>query len=219
MPSKSVVSVSCWIGRYPEILPGAPLAQRALNLLDAAAERIATMVAGWIRVGFCQGNFNSDNCLAGGRTMDYGPFGWMERYDPKFAKWTGSGDHFAFMNQPEAGYVNFRTLATALSPLFDADTQREADAKIKAATATFENALADTWRRKLGFLPDSDTAELATKLWSRLESLLVVGVDWTIAWRELANVLVIAAEAGGSEPPEACLEPLNAVSRRSQFCT
>ena len=49
--------------------------------------------------------------LVGGRTMDYGPFGWMDAYDPLFAKWTGSGEHFAFMNQPGAGLANFAVLA------------------------------------------------------------------------------------------------------------
>ncbi len=38
-------------------------------------DRLTGMIAEWIRVGFCQGNFNADNCLVGGRTMDYGPFG------------------------------------------------------------------------------------------------------------------------------------------------
>jgi len=55
-----------------------------------------------------QGNFNGDNCLVGGRTMDYGPFGFMEGYDPSFAKWTGSGEHFAFANQPQAGFANWQ---------------------------------------------------------------------------------------------------------------
>ena len=50
----------------------------AIALLDAAMVRIAKMVAGWVRVGFVQGNFNADNCLVGGRTMDYGPFGFLD---------------------------------------------------------------------------------------------------------------------------------------------
>ena len=48
------------------------LEQAATKLLDSAAVRIADMVNGWVRVGFAQGNFNGDNCLVGGRTMDYG---------------------------------------------------------------------------------------------------------------------------------------------------
>ena len=71
-------------------------------MIPATAARLASLSAEWLRVGFCQGNFNADNCLVGGRTMDYGPFGFMDKYDPAFAKWTGSGNHFAFMNQPAA---------------------------------------------------------------------------------------------------------------------
>jgi len=52
----------------------------ALALLDGAMNNIAKMVGGWIRVGFVQGNFNADNCLVGGRTMDYGPFGFLDIY-------------------------------------------------------------------------------------------------------------------------------------------
>lgn len=44
------------------------------------------MVSNWVRVGFAQGNFNADNCLVGGKTMDYGPFGFMEEFHPLFAK-------------------------------------------------------------------------------------------------------------------------------------
>lgn len=50
----------------------------AKAMLETSMERIADMVAGWIRVGFVQGNFNADNCLVGGRTMDYGPFGFLD---------------------------------------------------------------------------------------------------------------------------------------------
>lgn len=72
-------------------------------LLRRSAEKLATMVSHWIRVGFAQGNFNGDNCLVGGYTMDYGPFGFLEEYQPLFAKWTGSGQHFGFLNQINAG--------------------------------------------------------------------------------------------------------------------
>ena len=45
------------------------------------AERQAALVAEWLRVGYCQGNMNSDNSLLSGLTMDYGPFGFVERYE------------------------------------------------------------------------------------------------------------------------------------------
>lgn len=65
------------------------IASAATVLLEQSADRLSDMIAGWIRVGFAQGNFNADNCLVGGHTMDYGPFGFMEEYNPLFAKWTG----------------------------------------------------------------------------------------------------------------------------------
>ena len=52
----------------------------ALILLECSMKKIAVMVADWVRVGFVQGNFNADNCLISGKTMDYGPFGWVEVY-------------------------------------------------------------------------------------------------------------------------------------------
>jgi uncharacterized protein YdiU (UPF0061 family) len=52
----------------------------ALALMEGSMNKIADMVAGWVRVGFVQGNFNADNCLVGGRTMDYGPFGFLDVY-------------------------------------------------------------------------------------------------------------------------------------------
>ena len=60
---------------------------RMLRFLDEASGRIARLTANWIRVGYCQGNFNSDNCLVGGRTMDFGPFGFIERYEAAWNMW------------------------------------------------------------------------------------------------------------------------------------
>lgn len=64
--------------------------------------RLTALVANWIRVGYCQGNFNSDNCAAGGFTLDYGPFGFCEVFDPFYQPWTGGGQAFLFP-QPALG--------------------------------------------------------------------------------------------------------------------
>jgi uncharacterized protein YdiU (UPF0061 family) len=109
----------------------------ASAFLRASGAAIAKMTAGWLRVGFCQGNFNADNCLVAGRTMDYGPFGFMDAYDPFFAKWTGSGEHFAFANQPSAGAANFAVLASSVSPLL-AGGEEEAMAIVAEVEEVFE---------------------------------------------------------------------------------
>lgn len=182
---------------YPDILPGAPLRERALAIYDAATERIATMVAGWLRVGFCQGNFNCDNCLIAGRTMDYGPFGFMDKFDAGFAKWVGSGDHFAFMNQPLAAVANLTTLGTALQPIFDEEGKSALRAKVDAVKDVCRNAAAATWRAKLGMSPNS---EAGPQLFEDLQALMQKSsVDYTILFRKLADL----PAAHGANPDSA----------------
>ncbi len=74
-----------------------PQAQSDVDMLRHASAQIAQLTADWIRVGFVQGNFNSDNCLISGRTMDYGPFGFMEPFMPLYNFWSGGGEHFGFL--------------------------------------------------------------------------------------------------------------------------
>ena len=88
-------------------------------LIEASMEGIFTMVSEWVCVGFAQGNFNGNHYLLAGRTMDYGSFGLMDKYHPLFAKWTGSGKHFGFMNQPSAGYINFVVLVSSIKPIIE----------------------------------------------------------------------------------------------------
>ncbi len=68
-----------------------PLPEKVLALATEFRERLTTLVTHWMRVGFCQGNFNSDNCAVGGFTLDFGPFGFCERFEPYFQPWTGGG--------------------------------------------------------------------------------------------------------------------------------
>jgi len=161
-------------------------------LLDHSLEGIATMVAGWIRVGFAQGNFNADNCLVAGRTMDYGPFGFMDEYHPLFAKWTGSGDHFGFLNQPNAGYANFAMLASSIMPIIEAYSSSMDEAKsyqdeiMEKGQRIFEEKLMEGLRSKMGFHPGDESAD---ELWSDLEVLLRENkTDWTVFWRQLTAV-------------------------------
>ena len=57
------------------------------EFLELTSSKIAKLTADWIRVGYCQGNFNSDNCLVAGRTMDYGPFGYAQKFEPYWNMW------------------------------------------------------------------------------------------------------------------------------------
>eukprot|EP00747_Dinoflagellata_sp_TGD_P218799 gnl/TRDRNA2_/TRDRNA2_91000_c0_seq2.p1 gnl/TRDRNA2_/TRDRNA2_91000_c0~~gnl/TRDRNA2_/TRDRNA2_91000_c0_seq2.p1 ORF type:complete len:594 (-),score=85.48 gnl/TRDRNA2_/TRDRNA2_91000_c0_seq2:170-1873(-) len=189
---------------YPDVAPLMPFPERAAAMLEQAARRLGTMVAGWLRVGYSQGNFNADNCLIAGRTMDYGPFGFIDVYNPTFAKWTGSGEHFGFMNQPRAAMANLATLANSMMPLLDSAGQQALAEKAQAAQLTVENAVIAMWRRKLGLKEDSPA-----DMFVGLEKLMQKSkVDYTMLFRQLA---VLPGKHGAS--PDAAsvdvlLEPL-----------
>ena len=168
------------------------IGKAAETLLTLSAERISSMVAGWIRVGFAQGNFNADNNLVAGRTMDYGPFGWMEEYNPIFAKWTGSGNHFGFMNQPSAGYANYGILVESVGMVISAARGDDSPVPVRKefldrAKLVFERKIDEVFRIKLGFQIDQDVGD---DVWQNLEPLMRKSrTDWTVFWRRLSYIL------------------------------
>ena len=83
--------------------------------------RSAEMVAHWMRVGFVHGVMNTDNMSILGLTIDYGPYGWIDDYDPHWTPNTtdAQGRRYAFGRQAEIAYWNLAQLARALAPLFD----------------------------------------------------------------------------------------------------
>eukprot|EP00457_Paulinella_chromatophora_P001889 gb/GEZN01001891.1/.p1 GENE.gb/GEZN01001891.1/~~gb/GEZN01001891.1/.p1 ORF type:complete len:743 (+),score=117.51 gb/GEZN01001891.1/:38-2230(+) len=178
---------------YPELLPPAtaasPEARRSLVLavLQAFSGRLAQLTADWVRVGYVQGNFNSDNCLVAGRTMDYGPFGFIERFTPLWNMWSGGGEHFGFLNQPAAGQKNFGSLASALVELLPQDDRQgreKATRLVQEHTDKAQSALNQVWRLKLGL---ASWEESDQKLISGcLELLEETQADWTLFWRQLA---------------------------------
>lgn len=191
-------------------------------LLERSLDAMSTTVAGWIRVGFAQGNFNADNCLVSGRTVDYGPFGFMDEYHPLFAKWTASGDHFGFMRQPTAGEANFNVLADSVAPIMEAYGEKGATRRFRMhiaqkARAEFRRKVAEVFRSKLGFHPDDDAADA---LWNTLETLMgKVRVDWTLFWRQLTTVATnfpITEKAPPSVAYDDMLELLRADDRAKE---
>lgn len=165
-----------------------PLQERALAMLDEASERMATLTAEWLRVGYTQGNFNSDNCLVAGRTMDYGPFGFVERFEPLWNMWTGGGEHYSFINQPNAGAKNFSSFVNAVMPLFDEEGKKKAKQIRETHVERAMNAANETWSKKLGF--GGRWSEALNDLLKSLLGLMEeCQADYTITWRQLAYII------------------------------
>ena len=160
-------------------------AEKVLLLAREFRSRLTSLVSNWIRVGYCQGNFNSDNTQAGGVTLDYGPFGFMEKFDPNYQPWTGGGEHFAFWNQPLAAQRNFEMFCSALMPLLETDA--DASQQLDDIQTGFANLMRDElemmFAAKLGL--ESFNAELFSEL---VTLMLQTQVDYTIFFRELSSI-------------------------------
>jgi len=167
--------------------------EQVVMLAREFRSRLTSLVANWIRVGFCQGNFNSDNCAVGGFTLDYGPFGFCDVFNPHYQPWTGGGHHFSFMNQPNAAQSNFGMFCSALRPLLAShqDYLQELD-EIQSGFSTVMNTqMKQMWAAKLGLDQDIGTLNTASHqvLFSELEALMTqTPIDYTIFFRELSSI-------------------------------
>jgi uncharacterized protein YdiU (UPF0061 family) len=175
----------------PEIDRSLAFSDQALELARLFRGRLTALVAHWMRVGYCQGNFNSDNCAAGGYTLDYGPFGFCERFDPGFQPWTGGGEHFSFFNQPVAAGANYQMFWSALRPLLSDNSEALAllDSIRDGFAGAMNQELEAMWARKLGLAaPD---AALVNEL---LELMLRSQADYTILFRKLSEIPATTTE-------------------------
>ena len=156
-----------------------------VELATLFRQRLTALVANWQRVGYCQGNFNSDNCAAGGFTLDYGPFGFCELFDPEFQPWTGGGKHFSFFNQPIAAEANYHMFWTAVRPLFvsNVHASEKFDQVRHSFAAVMQKQLKKTWAAKFGL------TEYHSKIIEKCMELMAKSkVDYAMFFRELSHI-------------------------------
>lgn len=156
-----------------------------IKLAELYRNRLTTLVAHWLRIGYCQGNFNSDNCAAGGFTLDYGPFGFCEVFDPRFQPWIGGGEHFSFFNQPVAAEANFHMFWKAIRLLIadDPAALEQLDKICDGFKQNINTTIQQMWADKLGL------AHYNEALVNELFQLMVqTKVDFTIFFRELCKI-------------------------------
>ncbi len=160
-------------------------ADQLVELAKLFRQRLTSLVANWLRIGYCQGNFNSDNCAAGGFTLDYGPFGFCEIFDRWFQPWTGGGKHFSFFNQPIAAEANYHMFWQSVRPLLaeDAEALEHFDQVRHGFAEAMQKQIQKMWADKLG-LP-----EFNPTLFQELMQLMSQSeVDYTIFFRELSHI-------------------------------
>jgi len=176
---------------------------RYLFFLQAVSERQAALVANWMLIGFIHGVMNTDNMAISGETIDYGPCAYMESFSPDavFSSIDRQG-RYAYKNQPQIAQWNLTRLAEALLPLIDEDNPERAVPKVKVILNNFILHYEKLWlagaQAKLGLensTADIDSDKLLVNDW--LDLLKMHSVDYTLAWRRLAD-----AADGNSESLE-----------------
>jgi serine/tyrosine/threonine adenylyltransferase len=151
----------------------------------AVVHRTLRMVIDWIRVGFVHGVMNTDNMSILGLTIDYGPYGWLEPYDPDWTPNTtdAHGKRYAFGQQPNMAMWNLMKLANALYPLInDVNAIQEALDEYKNE---YSPAFINMMCAKLGI--QYKGKEDIALIQSLINCLLLIETDYTIFFRNLAN--------------------------------
>ena len=153
----------------------------------------AQLMAAWQCVGFCHGVMNTDNMSLLGLTLDYGPFGFLDGFDPGHI--CNHSDHqgrYAFARQPQMAFWNLHALAQALLPLMPnahEDAEAAGDELLEALEVyreRFGSAMLAAMRTKLGLLDEREEDAALVDDWLRL--LAAQHTDYTIAHRRLGSL-------------------------------
>jgi len=169
---------------FPEI-DGDP-ATRRIRWFRTVCERTAVMVAHWMRVGFVHGVMNTDNMSILGLTIDYGPYGWIDNYDPGWTpNTTDAANHrYAYGRQPAIALWNLACLANALVPAFA--SLDDLKAGLECYRATFAAESTRMTKAKFGLHTNrTDDDELIDEALTLLQQS---EVDMTCFFRSLALV-------------------------------
>jgi uncharacterized protein YdiU (UPF0061 family) len=150
------------------------------------AEQTAIMISHWMRVGFVHGVMNTDNMSIHGLTIDYGPYGWLEDYNPGWTPNTtdASTHRYRYSHQPHVGAWNIARFLEAMVPMMD--EPEGLSQVLDAYTKTFDEHHNNMWTNKLGLDKFSASDE---PLVQELNSLLQeVETDMTIFFRLLCSI-------------------------------
>ncbi|MCL4114669.1 UNVERIFIED_CONTAM: hypothetical protein GTU68_058752 [Idotea baltica] len=168
-----------------------------VNWFDEVCQSTADMIVHWMRVGFVHGVMNTDNMSILGLTIDYGPYGWLENYDPTWTPNTtdSTNRRYRFGNQPGIAHWNLYQLANAIVQL--TEDPKPFEESLERYGEAYSEQYKSMMAAKLGLKCYS--AETDEQLiGDLLEILQLTETDMTIFFRNLSGVSV-ETEAPGDE--------------------
>lgn len=167
---------------FPEIKN---LQNKYSAFLESVVESTALMIAKWQTFGFCHGVMNTDNMSIHGISFDFGPFGFLDNYNPNhICNSTDFSGRYSFTNQPFAAFWNLNAFAISLSSLISVDEQKEILGKYEEIFLTKYHKIMSS---KLGF--EICDVEVIETIYEILELLQENKVDYTKFFADLSDVL------------------------------
>lgn len=169
---------------FPEIISDG--INKYLDFFQEVTQITLDMIVHWQRVGFVHGVMNTDNMSIHGITIDYGPYGWLEDYDPNWTPNTTDRQYrrYRFGNQPEIALWNLYQLANALYPLIN--DAKPLEAILNGFSVNYQKEYLNMMRNKLGLKISSEEDSILIE--GLTELLQLIETDMTIFFRNLSNI-------------------------------
>ncbi|MEC4677527.1 MAG: YdiU family protein [Nitrospirota bacterium] len=166
---------------------GKPSKESYLAWFRDVSRLTTTMVVHWMRVGFVHGVMNTDNMSILGLTIDYGPYGWLENYDPNWTPNTtdAQGRRYRFSHQAQIAQWNLLQLAYAIYPLIE--EKEELENILNHFSEDYEEKWQNMMAQKLG-LGQFETQTDKNLITELLSILQLTETDMTLFYRNLSNV-------------------------------
>lgn len=174
---------------FPDLYPLYKKDQKEglLALFQEVTRRTCGLIVEWMRLGFVHGVMNTDNMSILGLTIDYGPYGWLDSFDPSWTPNTTDAQNrrYRFENQPAVAQWNLLQLANALYPLIQ--SSEELETIIRNYQPDYQKAWSTMMAKKLGV---QDFDDLPSELFTELESLMAeTQIDMTRFYRSLSDCM------------------------------
>ncbi|XP_002733947.1 protein nucleotidyltransferase YdiU-like [Saccoglossus kowalevskii] len=158
-----------------------------LSLFSEIVSQTADLMARWMSVGFAHGVMNTDNFSLLSITIDYGPFGFLDDYNPSFIPNTSDDEGmYSYENQPDIGHFNMNRLRAALWPLWNNKQKQLSEMILQGYIDIYKTRFMEIFRGKLGFLSTDDKDEYIIGL--LLKMMEDTRTDFTMTFRQLGNL-------------------------------
>ena len=186
---------------FPHLVSVGGRSSRYVAFYATMVNQTAWLIAHWQAVGFTHGVCNTDNFSLLSLTIDYGPFGFMDHYDPDFVPNTSDDEgRYRYQYQPSVGHYNLQKLLEALEPLLKENSAawQEANTVLLLYPSAFNIAYQQLMAQKLGFIqPDiAEQEELEAVVMGLLQIMEAVQADYSMTFRELSEVTTAQLVSG-----------------------